>query len=166
MISFINNQLGNWHICVSALVEASIIETGGNSAGTGWDNTHTGLIDNEGLEGTTADVSTHSKCAVSQKGSTERAFLSMKLAAPKTILRLQLAFRTQGSTNQGQNVLVQVGTSAQYNANDPVCMLIDQLGGTGLIDYDCDQHHEGQYVILSNDQDYLTICEAKVIVVG
>ena len=90
----------------------------------------------------------------------------MKLAAPKTILRLQLAFRTQGSTNQGQNVLVQVGTSAQYNAKDPVCMLIDQLGGTGLIDYDCDQHHEGQYVILSNDQDYLTICEAKVIVVG
>ena len=88
----------------------------------------------------------------------------MKLAEPKKILKVQLAFRTDGYTSQGSNVQVQVGTSPQYNANDPVCKTIGQLSGAGLVDYECDQHHEGQYVILSNDQTYLTICEAKVIV--
>ena len=88
----------------------------------------------------------------------------MKLAAPRKILKLQLAFRTDGHNTQGKNVRVQVGSSSQYNANDPVCTDIDQLTGTGLVEYDCDQFHEGQYVILSNDQSYLTICEAKVFV--
>ena len=88
----------------------------------------------------------------------------MKLSAPRKILRLQLAFRTDGAASQGKNVLVQVGTSHQYNANDPVCKTISQLSGTGLVDYNCDQRHEGQYVILSNDQTYLTICEAKVFI--
>lgn len=144
-------------------MEASIIGTGGNSAGSGWDNTHTGLIDNEGLDGTLADVSSYSKCAVSKKGS-ERAFLSMKLVGPFKIIRLKLAFRTDGHAYQGKNVMVQVGTTPQYNVNDPVCLTIGQLGGNGLVDYDCNQHHKGQYVILSNDQTYLTICEAKVII--
>ena len=88
----------------------------------------------------------------------------MKLATPKIILRLQLAFRTDGYQNQGENVRVQVGSGPQYNANDPVCKEIDQLTGTGLVNYDCDHFHEGQYIILSNDQSYLTICEAKVFV--
>ena len=88
----------------------------------------------------------------------------MKLAAPKKILKVQLARRTQCCLDQGENVRVQVGSSSQYNANDPVCTDINQLTGTGLMDYDCDQFHVGQYVILSNDQAILTICEAKVIV--
>ena len=88
----------------------------------------------------------------------------MKLAAPKKILKVQLARRTQCCLDQGENVRVQVGSSSQYNANDPVCTEIDQLTGSGLVDYHCDQFHEGQYVILSSDQNYLTICEAKVFV--
>ena len=80
-------------------------------------------------------------------------------------MKVQLAFRTDGNTWQGKNVRVQVGSSPQYNANDPVCTDIAQLTGTGLMDYDCNQFHDGQYVILSNDQSYLTICEAKVFVV-
>ena len=129
-----------------------------------WDNTHTGLIDNEGLAGTGADVNGKSKCGVSTRGST-RAFFSLKLATSKKVMKVQLAFRTDGATEQGKNVRVQVGSSPQYNANDPVCTDIAQLTGTGLMDYDCNQFHDGQYVILSNDQSYLTICEAKVFVV-
>ena len=148
----------------SALEEATIIATGGNSAGSGWDNSHTGLTDNDGLGGLLSDV-TSQKCAVSQKTSGKRASLSMKLNVPKTVLKIQLAFRTDSYANQGRNVKVQVGTSSQYNANDPVCTEIAQLLGTGLVDYDCDQLHDGRYVILSNDQSYLTICEAKVFVI-
>ena len=144
--------------------EATIIATGGNSAGSGWDNSHTGLTDNDGLGGSLSDVSTQ-KCAVSQKTSNKRAFLSITLDAPKTVMKLQLAFRTDGYSSQGRNVKVQVGTSSQYNANDPVCMEIAQLSGTGLVDYDCDQLHAGQYIIISNDLPYLTICEAKVFVI-
>ena len=153
------------HFLIS--VEASIVETSGNSAGTTWDNTHPGLIDNAGLAGTYADVASKSRCAVSQTGST-RPYLSMKLAATETILKVQLAFRTDGYTNQGKNVLVQVGTGPAYTPNRRVCRAIGQLTGAGLVDYHCDWDdtvsHQGQYVILSNDQTYLTICEAKVFV--
>ena len=112
------------------------------------------------------DVNWRKKCAVSGPfGSDKRPFLSMKLEAPRKILKIQLAFRTDWCCiKQGKNVRVQVGSSLQYNANDPVCKEIGQLTGTGLVDYNCDEFHEGQYVILSNDQAYLTICEAKVIV--
>ena len=78
---------------------------------------------------------------------------------------MQFAFRTDGHTYQGKNVKVQVGMSPQYNDNDPVCTDIAQLSVTGLVDYDCNQFHAGQFVIISNDQDYLTICEAKVFVI-
>ena len=150
----------------SAPVEATIIATGGNSAGTAWDDSHIGLIDNDGLSGLDSEVNqVHKKCAVSQRTSNKRAFLSIKLDAPKTVLKLQLARRTGCCTDQGHNVKVQVGTSSQYNANDPVCMEIAQLSGTGLVDYDCDQLHAGQYIIISNDLPYLTICEAKVFVI-
>ena len=88
----------------------------------------------------------------------------MKLASPKKILKVQLARRTDGTDWQGKNVRVQVGSSSQYNANDPVCTDIPQLSGTGLMDYYCDQSYEGQYVILSTDQTYITICEAKIFV--
>ena len=88
----------------------------------------------------------------------------MKLDMPKTVIKIQLAYRTDGYANQGRNVKVQVGTSSHYNANDPICMEIAQLSGTGLVEYDCNQFHTGQYVIISNDQSYLTICEAKVFV--
>ena len=81
-------------------------------------------------------------------------------------MKIQLAFRTDGAaTYMGKNVRAQVGTSPQYNANDPDCTEIAQLSGTGLVDYCCNQFHTGQYVILSNDQAVLGICEAKVFVI-
>ena len=150
---------------VPVSVEATIIATGGNLAVFGVnDNTHKGLIDNAGIGGTTADVDGMSKCAVSQRGSGKRPFLSMKLVAPKKILKIQLAYRTDGNTLQGKNVMVQVGSTPQYNPNDPVCKEIEQLAGFGLVDYECDHFHDGQYIILSTDQNILTICEAKVFV--
>ena len=149
---------------LTASGEANIIETGTNGAGGAWD-IHTGLIDGEGLAGTRADVMGQVKCGVSWIGSTPRAFFYMKLATTSMVMKMQFAFRTDGHTYQGKNVKVQVGTSPQYNANDPVCTEIAQLSGTGLIDYDCNQFHIGQYVIISNDQSYLTICEAKVFVI-
>ena len=145
-------------------VEATVIATGGQ----GWDKTHTGP---------TADVDPWfvetPKClrepAGFRRDSGKRPFLYMKLAAPKKILKIQLAFRKDELYRdryqyEGKNVRIQVGSSPQYNADDPVCKEIDQLTGAGLGDYDCDTFHEGQYVILSNDQVYLTICEAKVFV--
>ena len=80
-------------------------------------------------------------------------------------MKLQLAFRRDCCATQGKNVRIQVGTSPQYNANDPDCTEIAQLSGTGLVDYCCNQFHTGQYVILSNDQAVLGICEAKVFVI-
>ena len=88
----------------------------------------------------------------------------MKMAAPKKVLKLQLARRTDQYQEQSRNVRIQVGSSPQYNDTDPICKEICQLEGTGMIEYVCDQFHEGQYIILSNDQTYLTICEAKVFV--
>ena len=143
--------------------EANVIETGTNGAGGDWDF-HTGLIDGEGLAGTGPDVNEKVKCGVSTKGSKPRAFFYMKLATPSTVMKMQFAFRTDAATYQGKNVKVQVGNSPQYNADDPVCTEIAQLSGTGLVDYHCNQYHTGQYVIISNDQSYLTICEAKVFV--
>ena len=149
----------------TGLEEANITETGTNEAGGAWKDTHTGLIDGKGLAGTLQDVVGKVKCGVAFKGSTPRAFFCMKLASTKTVMKMQFAFRTDGhDTTQGKNVKVQVGSSPQYNVNDPVCMEIAQLSGSGLMDYDCDQFHAGQYVIISNDQLHLTICEAKVFV--
>ena len=145
--------------------EANIVETGLNPSGWGWDNTHTGLIDNQGLAGTTQDVDGKVKCGVSLRGSSSvPPYFSLKLAKASRVVKLQLAFRTDHATGQGKNVMVQVGTSPQYNANDPICTEIAQLSGTGLVDYDCNQFHTGQYVIISTDQSVLTICEAKVFV--
>ena len=87
----------------------------------------------------------------------------MMLDRPQQILRVQLAIRI-GYPEQSKNVQVQVGSSSQYNPSDPVCKEIPQLSGTGLVDYECDHYHEGQHIVLSNDQNYLTICEAKVFV--
>ena len=145
-------------------MEEPVIETG-SWANTNpfWANSHTGLIDNAGLSGTNSDVSS-SKCGVVQNPQSGRAALTLKLAEPRTVVKLQLAGRTSG-LHQGKNVRVQVGSSPQYNQSDPVCTEVGQLEATGgLVDYVCDQFHEGQYIILSNDQDYLTICEAKVFV--
>ena len=147
-------------------MEAKVIETGGNSAGiTAWDNSHTGLTDGAGIGEPLQYIA--GPCAVSDGRSGVRAFLSMKLEVPRKILSIQLAFRTDVHhghpwTSQGKNVLVQVGSSMVYNTNDPVCKEIDQLAGIGLVEYECDKVHEGQYVILSNDQNILTICEARV----
>ena len=146
----------------TAQEEANIIETGTNSAGVYWD-VHTGLIDGEGLAGTSEDVRMF-RCGVSSKDSKPRAWFYMKLATPGTVMKLQLARRTEGSPHQGKNVKVQVGSSPQYNVNDPVCTEIAQLSGIGLVEYECSQFHAGQYVIISNDQAHLTICEARVFV--
>ena len=149
----------------TAQEEANIIETGTNSCDSCHWDFHTGLIDGKGLAGTYADVETKTKCGVSTRSDQKRAFFYMKLGTPGAVMKLQLAFRTDRCcAYQGKNVKVQVGSSPQYNVNDPVCMEIAQLSGTGLVDYDCDQFHAGQYVIISNDQRLLTICEAKVFV--
>ena len=97
------------------------------------------------------------------------AWLAMKLKTPEKVRKIQLVFRKDEPGNylwQGKNVQVQIGFSPLYSAKDLVCTKIDQLKDSsyGLVDYDCDQIHEGQYVILSNDQPRLTICEAKVFV--
>ena len=150
------------NVCFIDPVEAKVIETGGNSAGHAtWDNLHTALTDNAGIDGSHPVVG---PCAISDGRRGIRAFLSMKLEVPRKILSIQLAFRTDNTESQyqGKNVLVQVGSKMIYNPNDPVCKEIDQLSGIGLVEYECDKVHEGQYVILSNDQNILTICEAKV----
>ena len=141
---------------------ATINATYGNSAGdTFWDDSHPRLIDNK-VSGTTQQE-VNLNCAVSAGHVPgKRAFLSMELDAPKKVLKVQLAFRTHDCC--GKNVRIQVGSGPQYNASDPVCRDIGQLTGVGFMDYVCDKVHVGKYVIVSNDQDYLTICEAKVFV--
>ena len=149
-------------------VEEPVIETGSwSNISPTWANSHTGLIDNAGLCGTDDDVQSRSKCGVVGVGGLPgRAALTLKLAEPRTVVKLQLAGRTSSAgLYQGKNVRVQVGSSPQYNQSDPVCTEVGQLEATaGLVDYVCDQFHEGQYIILSNDQTHLTICEAKVFV--
>ena len=145
-------------------VEEPVIETGSwSNINPTWANSHTGLIDNAGLCGTDDDVQSRSKCGVVQNPQPGRAALTLKLAEPRTIVKLQLA--ASANIDQRKNVRVQVGSSPHYNPSDPLCTEVGQLEATrGLVDYVCDQFHEGQYIILSNDQTYLTICEAKVFV--
>ena len=113
-------------------MEEPVIETG-SWANTNpfWANSHTGLIDNAGLSGTNSDVSS-SKCGVVQNPQSGRAALTLKLAEPRTVVKLQLAGRTSG-LHQGKNVRVQVGSSPQYNPSDPVCTEVGQLEATGLV---------------------------------
>ena len=152
------------------MVEATIIDTSGNSLSAVWDDSATGLIENDGLEGTEADVNTNSKCAVSERRNIPflpdiPAYFSLELNAPQKVMRIQLAFRTDCCTDHGKNVKVEVGSSPLYNyVFNSVCTTIGQLAGTGLVDYDCDQYHEGRYIHLSTDEDKLVICEAKVFV--
>ena len=164
-LSLMISALSTYRLSFTGPKEANIIETGeagSNSVKGPWEKSYVRLIDGEGLAGTTPDMP---KCGVSIKGSTPRAFFYMKLAKPSTVMKLQLARRTsKGYEYQGKNVRIQVGTSPKYNANDPVCTEIAQLSGTGLVDYHCNQNQTGQYVIISNDQKILTICEAKVFV--
>ena len=144
------------------LVEATILETAGRSGtGSQYDSWHTNL--NDGIAISAGD----SNCAINYRGNEgDRPWLSLKLNEPKKVVQVQLARRTDGHSEagQGKNVRVQVGYCATLNANDPMCKEIDQLHGTGLVVYECDQYHVGQYVTFSNDQEYLTICEAKVFV--
>ena len=142
--------------------------TSGKQAGFSWDDTHPRLIDNAGIDGSCCD-----SCAGSRDDRdalTRRPWMSMTLDMPQKIMRVQLAFRKIDSNtqthirNNGKNVRIQVGSSSQYNPSDPICKEIPQLAGTGLVDYDCDHYHEGQYVIFSNDQQHIIICEAKVFV--
>ena len=143
---------------------ATVNATYGNSAGnTIWDNSHPRLIDNK-ISGTTQQEVNLNCAASAGQVLKKRAFLSMELDAPKKVVKVQLAFRTDGHTDNGKNVRIQVGTGPQYNASDPVCRDIGQLTGVGFMDYVCDKVHVGKYVILSNDQNYLLICEAKVFV--
>merc|ERR1719323_189567 len=70
---------------------------------------------------------------------------------------------------QAKNVKVWVGPGFLPSSQDRLCTFIPQLTeqvGATMVDYMCDpgQQHIGQYVKFSNDQDYLTICEARVLV--
>ena len=68
---------------------------------------------------------------------------------------------------QATNVKVTIGPSEKYDPKEPQCTMIRQLKqqtGSTMVDYNCDLgEHAGQYVKFSNDQDYLTICEARVL---
>ena len=64
---------------------------------------------------------------------------------------------------------VTVGPSPYPSSEDRLCTYIPELmeqTGAGMVNYLCDPHQQntGQYVKFSNDQDYLTICEARVLV--
>ena len=152
-------------IFLIVLEEATIWETSGRSGTTSqYDSWHPNLIDGIAIGTGPGD----GNCAISYRGNVgDRPWLSVKLNEPKKVVQVQLARRTDGkseSEGQGKNVRVQVGSSPTLKSTDPVCKEINQLSGTGLVDYECDQHHVGQYVIFSNDQVYLAICEAKVFV--
>ena len=146
------------------------METFGRITGSASDGSHTKLIDGTAT-GTFSYMVDH--CAISSRGTsmTMRPYLVMKLNGPNKVLEIQLARRTDGkseSEGQGSNVRVQVADDLNFNIDAPtpmsVCKEIDQLSGTGLVSYECDHYYVGQYVFFSNDQEELTICEAKVFV--
>ena len=73
--------------------------------------------------------------------------------------------------DQAKNVRVTVGPSLYPSSEDRLCTYIPELreqAGATMVDYMCAPYQEnigaGQYVKFSNDQDYLTICEARVLV--
>ena len=94
----------------------------------------------------------------------------MKLSAQdakKDVVGVRIS-RRQGSDDQASNVKITIGSSEAYDAGDPVCTVIpiltQQVGST-MVDYNCDQgQHSGEYVKFSNGGQYLTICEAAVMI--
>ena len=74
---------------------------------------------------------------------------------------------------QAKNVKVLVGPSFLPSSEDRLCTYIPELreqAGDTMVDYMCNPYQQnigaGQYVKFLNDQDYLTICEARVLVSG
>ena len=69
---------------------------------------------------------------------------------------------------QGENITVTVGSSEAYNPSDPVCTTIPKLTqqvGSTMVDYSCDQgQYSGEYVKISNEEAFLAICEAAVMI--
>ena len=100
--------------------------------------------------------------------------MSLRLSAQdaqKSVVRVRLSRRKVDGIHdsQGENITVSIGQSEAYYPSDPVCTRIPQLEqqteSTLMADYECDQgQHSGEYVKFSSDQDYLTICEARVFV--
>ena len=101
------------------------VNSGGSSAGnTFWDDSHPRLIDNKVSGTTTQEVNLNCAASAGQVLG-KRAFLSMELDAPKKVVKVQLAFRTDGHTDNSKNVRIQVGTAQISN-----CGCADCLGGT------------------------------------
>ena len=100
-------------------------------------------------------------------------YLALKLSsddARKKVVGVRIA-RRKDLPSQALNVNVTVGPSREYDPEEPQCTMIPQLKpqeGETFVDYFCKpalgQYLTGQFVKFSNDQDYLTICEARVLV--
>ena len=118
------------------------------------------LIDGADLDGIWSTTSCAAICGQATN------WWSMELDAPGKVTKLKIARRMNEGLDQGQNVKVTIGSTPEYNPNDPVCVEIADLTRTaGLQDYECDQgQHIGKYVKISNDKGCLTICEAQVFV--
>ena len=137
-------------------VEASIVGTSEN--GIYYQNPASKLIDGLGLDGTWG-----SGCATTEGSGVQ--WFSLELNGSQIVTKVQIARRMDYTASQGRNVRITVGSSREYDPNEPMCRpeIFDLQLMHGLVDYVCTKEVAGKYVKLSSSREiHLTICEVKV----
>ena len=146
-------------------MEASII-------GTAQSTTHSTrhlsskLVDGLGLDG--QFHSNESGCATTRGENGEIQWFSVELDAPRIVTKVQIARRMDHTLTQGRNISITIGSSSEYDSNDPLCLpqIPDLMLHSGMVDYVCTGGpREGKYVKISSTAErHLSICEVKVFV--
>ena len=127
------------------------------------------LLNGKGLDGSFGG----DRCVATNHGANQ--WISFELADPRKLSRVQIAPRRTGGlgTSRSVNILVTIGPSESYDANEPSCLpMIPVLNmDPGLTDYKCiEPLHEGKYVKFSRGLDgsdgIMDFCEVKIFTIG
>ena len=116
------------------------------------------LIDGSGLDGIWG-----SGCATTEGSGVQ--WFSLELNGSQIVTKVQIARRMDYTATQGRNVKVTIGSSREYDPNEPMCLpeILDLQLTQGLVDYVCTEEVAGKYVKFSSStESHLTICEVKV----
>ena len=122
------------------------------------------LVDGLGLDGIWSD---EGGCAATEPNGIQ--WFSLELETPRYITKVQIA-RRMNRWEQGQGISITIGSSKEYNSNDPLCLpeIPDLAREVGLVNYVCNPSQEGKFITISKDIGHtghvMTLCEAKVFV--
>ena len=122
------------------------------------------LVDGLGLDGIWSNAG---GCAATNGQGTQ--WFSLELEDPGFVTKVRIVRRMDSCCwNQGQDISITIGSSKEYDANDPSCLpeIPDLTREAGLVDYICNPGQEGQFVKISTPHSVMALCEAKVFAIA